>query len=111
MCLCSLSLQQIRGAVFRIFVRVFCISGRGFCRCVGITPRSAVLSSLYLFFVILYSAALPYPFTQSFVYVTCQNPCTTKHVGCKVCFSAATNNEQYFIPNDAIFSQPRSAFA
>lgn len=68
MCLCSLSLKQFLGAVFRIFVPVFCISGSGFCLRVGIIPRSAVLSLLYLFFVILYFAAfLSYPFTQSFV--------------------------------------------
>jgi len=60
------------GAVFRIFVPVFCIPGRGFRLCVGITPRTAVLSSLYLFFVILYPpAALPYSFTQSFFYILC----------------------------------------
>jgi hypothetical protein len=74
MCLCSLSLKQFRGAVFRIFVPVFCISGKGFCRCVGITPKSAVLSSPYLFFVILYPAAvLPYPFTHSFVDVVLES--------------------------------------
>lgn len=32
------------GTVFRIFVPMFCIPGRGFRVCVGITPRSAVLS-------------------------------------------------------------------
>ena len=111
-CVCSLSLKQIRGAGFRIFVGVFCISGRDFCRFIGVPARSAVLSSLYLFFVILCpEAAVPFPFTQSFVDVMCLNPRRTKRVGCKVCFIAATNNEQSFMSNDANFSNPRSVFA
>lgn len=101
-CLCAPYLQ-----FFRIFVAAFCISGRDFYRIIDVITRSALIPFVYLFFIILCPAsALPSPFTQSFVHVTCLNPCTAKHVGGIVCIFAATNSEQYFIFNHVKASKP-----
>jgi hypothetical protein len=111
MFLCSLSLKQIRGAAFRIFICMFSISGRGFYRSIGITVWSVVMSSLYLFDILHPAAALLCPLTESFVDAKCLDPCTTKRIGCKVCFLASTNNEQYFISDVAIVSQSHRVLA